>query len=130
MCISYFKDNNWSFVVSIHSTTHLQAYALLKKAVNEGQPLPDERPEMGALYNSIFCTGSIISKYLVLTAAHCFPSNEIDKKEKFFILANSMVSKVGYESNFYTIYSPNGKVHQVEDFIVHPNFVPLQIRVK
>ena len=57
-------------MVSIHSTTHLQAYALLKKAVNEGQPLPDERPEMGALYNSIFCTGSIISKYLVLTAAH------------------------------------------------------------
>ena len=119
-------------MVSIHSTTHLHAYALLKKAVNEGQPLPDGHPEMGALYNSIFCTGSIISKYLVLTAAHCFPSNEIDKKEKFFILANSMVSKVGYEfeSNIYTIYSPNAKVHHVEDFILHRNFVPLQIGVK
>ena len=103
-------------MVSIHSTNHLKAYASLQEAVNKGLQLPEEMKN----YNSIFCTGSVITKYLVLTAAQCFPSNEIDRKEEFFIMANSMFSKVGY--------SP--KVYQVEDFIWHENFVPLQIGVK
>ena len=60
-------------------------------------------------YNTMFCTGSIFTKDIVVSAAHCL--KYVKKKEDIFILANSMFSKVEM--------SQREKIHQVEDFILH-----------
>ena len=61
-------------------------------------------------YKSLkICTGSIITKFLVLSAAHCVVGKN---KEDFFILANSMFSTVGNSLN----------KHEVEIFIFNYKF--------
>ena len=66
--------------------------------------------------NTMFCTGSIFTKDIVVSAAHCLKF--VKKKEDIFILANSMYSKVGM--------SQREKIHEVKDFILHENFICLQ----
>ena len=66
--------------------------------------------------NTMFCTGSIFTKDVVVSAAHCLKF--VKKKEDIFILANSMYSKVGM--------SQREKIHEVKDFILHENFICLQ----
>ena len=44
-------------------------------AITNGQPDGNGHPYVGAVHNGVvFCSGSAISPYIFLTAAHCFNS--------------------------------------------------------
>ena len=95
----------WSFLVSLHNTGHYKEYQFIKRHL-----------KIDIDFNTMFCTGSIFTNDIVVSAAHCLKF--VKKKEDIFILANSMYSKVAK--------SQREKIHEVKDFILHENFICLQ----
>ena len=62
-----------------------------------------------------FCSGSIISPHLVITAAHCLRKFTKTEIRDITIMSNSKYCRYGK--------SPFEEQHSVEEIMIHPDFV-------
>ncbi|KAI4457351.1 modular serine protease [Holotrichia oblita] len=92
--------------------------------INGNHTLPGEYPWIAAIYiqkgsrNDQVCSGSLISRFFILSAAHCFtyPGNAIQRNPKLFTIAAGK-----YYRNF-NINETGSQIRKIKKLFVHEDY--------
>ncbi|GJQ74650.1 hypothetical protein Trydic_g21503 [Trypoxylus dichotomus] len=89
-------------------------------STNDNSEALYEFPWVVAIYNAtndLICSGTIISKYHILTAAHCFTNlaGEAKNKEDYTIIAGKNYRDINIKEESY-------QIRKIQKFFIHENY--------